>query len=793
MLHHYLKVAFRSFRRYLGYSVINVVGLGVGLAACALIFLYIEHELSYDEFHNKSDRIYRILIQDTNRGAPETSATLPVRVTPGLEKSVPQIRGSARISDSRGETYVSSNGGEGVFSTEVLEAEPSFFELFDFPIVRGRAEGLLGDPSSAAVTRSMAHRLFGTTEVVGREITIDETTYRVDAVLRDPPSFSQFQFEVLTPLQELDVNGWNYRSNQGYVLVETGTRPSDLDGAIESYVRAHAHRNTTPEETEPAPEEYALSLQALTDVHLGSGFVGPAGKTAGSTYLILFALGAVLILLIAVVNYVNLSTATASVRIREVAVRKAYGADRGQLITQFVGEAVLTAGVALLLGTGLFAFGLPLVESILGHPLDAARLIGPSHIAVGVGGVLLVGLVSGCYPAFYAVRHREGLAGQADRGPALGGATLRKGLVVFQFAISAGLLLAAGVTYQQLEHVRSERLDVAGEQVVVIPNRLNQSRLNETYRVLKDRLVQHTAIRAVASGEPPGQVSMTMSYTSDEGPRTHLNVISVGDGYVETLGLPLIEGRGFRSIFDSSGTQQVLINEQMAEWLRTTRGYEELIGHRVPEANGTVMGIVGRFHVESLYEPIRPLIMKRRTDRVSAMLVRFEQGRVASGLDRLRSVWDDVGPPRPLNFRFLDEQLDEAYRAEIRMARLFGGFSGIAVLLGCLGLVGLAAFTIRRREKEISIRKVLGATISSLLALLSRDFVRLVAMAVLIGLPPAYLGMRSWLQDFAYRVEIGWGILAAATAVVLGLALLAVSYHALRAAWTNPAESLRYE
>jgi putative ABC transport system permease protein len=812
MLKHYATIALRTLRKHAGYALLNATGLALGIAVCLLIALYVQHEWSYDRFHDDADRIMRVVEtratpEGTKREAGTAGPVAPVVVSEltGVEAATRLTR-LFRVTVQRGDTRF--------YVGDYLLAEDNFFDVFSFPLAQGDSQTALAQPGTVVLTHAAAQRYFGDTDPMGRTLTVEgfgEST--VTGVLEPLPETSHLQFSMLFPFATpaSDVPWWtpwtedwahNYRTFTTYLrLSETADRD-----AIAAQIEALMAGNT-PADAMPA----AVTLQPLTDIHLrsagiGGGFNAQPGNPA---YLVIFSAIALFIILIACINYMNLATARATRRAKEVGVRKSLGAQRGQLIGQFLGEAIVLAGIALLAGVVLTAWVLPLFSTLAGKSLSLAPILHPAWIVALVGGTLLLGLTAGSYPALILSRFAPTRAlknGDVQTGRA---AWLRRGLVVTQFALSIGLIVATLAVARQLDYVQEKRLGFDEDHLVMVD--INSSNVRSNMEVMKTQMRQHPAVQAVSvSSRVPGdwkgitQIQITEAGAAPEDVLTSY-FMGVDEDFLSTFRIDLRQGRAFDPA-RGTDTTAVLLNETAVAAL----GLDDPVGRtiQVPEigleGGGSgdadlrlhVIGVVDDFHFQSLYEPIRPLVLgyhQNPIENIDYFTARVEAGQVTAALDHLRSIGERFDPEHPFEYNFLDQRLAEVYDTDQRVGRLFGIAAGLAILIACFGLFGLAAFSAEQRTKEIGVRKVLGASAAQIVGLLSKDFARLVGIAFVVAVPLAYLAMDRWLADFAYRTSLGVDVFALAGLLAFAIAGLTVSYHALRAALADPVNSLRYE
>jgi len=796
MLRNYLTTALRALRRQWGYAALNVAGLGVGMAVCLLIGLYVHAETQVDRFHAHADRIVQVGFELW--GGRSTATPYPLAAA--LEAGVPGVQQAVRTLPRSDVPVLDTTGLDGSF--RALYTEPAFFEVFTFPAVRGDAAAALAAPDGLVLTERLAALFFGEADPLGRTLRVgrgDEAAdLTVRAVVRDVPEGSTTPFDLVAPVLLIPENqrpadGWSAYMYSTYALLTPGTSAADVEARLPDLLRPHHEGDPPAAFAIPLPEVY------LSDLHTASGF---RGRTR---YLYVFGSAALLVLLIAGINYVNLATAQGLGRAREVGVRKALGAGRAQVARQFFAESVVLSGLALLLALALVGVAFPGFNSLFGTALTWGGQAGAlaALAAFGVG----VGVLAGAYPALVLARFDPVRALRQQARTGAGGGWLRSGLVVVQFGASSVLLIGTAVIASQLSYMQTKDLGFSGEQVVAFDLRSQSSW--EAQDALRQAALAHPAVvSASVAGATPGQFRIGMGFT-----RSKLPVETVGDPdemlmfrparvdphYVQTLGLRLIAGRDFDPDRTADLERAFLINETTARRLGWTP--EEALGQPFTLSQGVdpgeVIGVVADFHTASLHGEIPAVGLQLGPSpnwSTGAQLVaRLAPEDIPGTMRHLETALRPFAADGPLRYEFLDERFDALYASERNLGRIFGTFALMAVGIACLGLLGLAAHTAQARTKEIGIRKVLGATAGSLVALLTRDFVGLVALAFVIAAPVAYLLMGRWLEDFAYRVEIGPGVFLTTAGLALGLALLTVGALALRAANADPVKSLRSE
>ncbi len=793
MLKSYLLVALRMLRRRPGTAAINVVGLAVGLGCCLLIGLFVRDEWSYDRFHEKADRLFFVARSDVFGGERSTGTATPLPLARALEAD---LAGVEKAATTWGRSVPIGRPGE---ETEygVLFADSTFFEMFTFPLVRGDAATALDEPNAAVISASMARALFGEADPLGQTLETDvsdePTPLTVTGVMADPPRTSYFAFDAVVSLGALREAGfsddWRASMYQTFALLAPGTSEDAVRGGLDALVDTHLGEDS----------ETRYELVPLTDLYLSD--LTPDDGFHGSTrYLLIFGSIALFILLVAVINYMNLATARAAQRVREVGVRKTLGATRGAVARQFLVEAVLVTAAALALGVVLAGLALPLFNGVFEKELSLSVVWTPGALLVGVALVVGVGLAAGSYPALYLSGFRPTRLLQHEAGGRGGAARLRRALVVMQFGVTIVLLVATAVVYRQLRFVQERDLGFAGEQVLWL--RFADDAMANNHEAVKQVALAIPGVEHATAGDGvPGHYGKQYGFAPNpDEPDREVAVYTIqGDAdYLETLGINLVAGRALDAGRPADETGAFLLNETAANLLAEDTGVGRTLVGMKPEGN-EVVGIVHDYHFRSLREPIAPLLLRIREPGerpwpdYSALLVRFRPEQARRVTAGLADVWAQFGAAKPPDIEFLDDTFAEMYATDRRLGQVFGVFAGVAVVIACLGLLGLAAFAAEQRTKEIGIRKVLGASVANLVALLSREFLWLVLAAFAVAVPLAWLGMSRWLDGFAYRIALGPGLFLGAGAAALLLALATVGWQALRAATADPVRSLRHE
>ncbi|MEO0558154.1 MAG: ABC transporter permease [Bacteroidota bacterium] len=823
MFKNYLKVAARALARQKGYATINVLGLALGLACCLLIARFVAHEMSYDSFHEKADTLYRVTLGESEVGeAFEVSAHTALALGPALEDAFPEVTASARtlaVIASGMAVIASSDDPSRVFEERgVLYADASLFDLFTYPLVSGEPSQALTEPGTVLLSESSAKKYFGDASPIGQRLNIRGALggeYRVNGVFADVPATSHLQFDIVAPLADVlerpmyaDGDGaWGWNNFFTYVQLQEGT---DLE-AFSEKATALLMETELGAEYVAANVTPRLAAQPIWDIHLNSEVESSDVNRGSYQTVFFFGIIGFITLLIALVNYVNLATARALDRAGEVGVRKAIGAYRGQLMTQFLAESAVTNAMALVLAAGL-AIGLqPIVNRVLGMEISGALWVAPGLWA-GFAVIFLIGtLLAGLYPAFVLSSFRPvaALKGQAQgAGSEL---WLRRGLVVLQFGASIVLVAGVAVVYSQLNHMRGLDSGIDMEQVIQVPGpriaprgadgaSLYESRA-AAEQVFKDELLAMSDVRSVATSYSlPGR---GLSYGSevrlesaDPSDIEEAAMTWVSDGFTEVYGLDVIAGNGIEALPESiedGEREDVVVNESLVRALGLASP-SEAIGEPIDMGGDPkrIVGVLRDFSWFSAHED-RENVLLGRMQSGGSFSIKVAGSGLPQTLANIEALYGRLYAGNPFRYAFVDDLFDEQYEADQRFATLFSVFAGLAVFIACLGLFGLAAFSARKRTKEIGVRKVLGASVASVIRLLSVDFLRLVGLAFVLAAPVAYLLLQRWLDGFAARIDLGPGVFLLAGGLVLLIALATVSSQALRAATVDPVRALRSE
>jgi putative ABC transport system permease protein len=798
MFKNYFKTAWRNLWKNKVYSAINIMGLAIGMAASIVILLFVSYERSFDRMHHKN--IYRLNEVQSWPGmvsAQKVALTMyPMAKT--MKNEFPQILQYTHVRWY--EKYQITNKDQRLFLPQVLAVDTPFFNLFDFPLIEGDRATALREPNSVVLTESTAHKLFGNADPMGKMIShyaADTTLFKVTGVLADVPENSQLQFDALasfnTWFRPRWDSAWGGNWLNTYFELAPGTNTAALEKKFPAYLKEHLG--------EDGPKGYQLFLLPLKDVHAHSADIGLDYinyQKFDSSFTNVFSVIALIVLAIACINFVNLSTARSAERAKEVGIRKSIGAYRAQLSTQFLSETVLLALTALLLAAGLVALALPGIDNLSQRHLEIVFYQHVWIIPLIVLGTIAVGFLSGLYPAAYLSGFQpvKVLKGLPQLGKNKG--VLRNILVVGQFCSAIFLIVTTIFVFRQLTYMQGKDPGFDRDQILNIS--LDNVTTNK-YEVLKQTLLQNAAIANVTAAQDPLGSHLDQSGVEfkGDGPLRELSTtrLIVDEDYLRLYKMPLVAGKDF-SQGDGGKGREYIVNEVLAqELLKEEKGKSVnwLIGrHFGFDSAGVIVGVVRNFNFNSLHHKIETMFLFNQKDPdFSTVSVKLKGGKANEAIAYIQGVWRQLFPDHPLEYEFLDEHFAEVYRADTQVSKIVGILAGLAVFISCLGLFGLAAYAAERRVKEIGIRKVLGAGVGSIVTLLSRHFVRLVLLATVIAWPLAWLAVHQWLKDYAYRIPISWWVFVLAGVLALGIALLTVSILAIRAAAANPVKSLRSE
>ena len=797
MLFNYLLTWLRNQRRQLGYALLNVMGLALGLASVMLITLFIRYEFSYDRQHVHADRIYQAVKQDEHGGGYMGSnrfAVSPAPMAEAMMAEFPEVEAATRL---KSDQALLRSGNQVFMESRWVWADSPIFDVFTIPLVRGDAGTVLRDPFSVVVSESMAKKYFGDQDPVGQVLTYDNTqSFHVTGVMRDMPENAHIkgdflaQFETQAQLgRRLD--SWGSNSYHTFFLLRAGADPAELEAKYPAFMESKMAQYSWWKKEE-ASRWYN---QRLTDIHLRADTIFNFGSVSDIKYLYILSAIASFILLIACMNYMNLATARSVKRAREVGIRKAVGAQRGQLVAQFLAEALVMVMTALVLALVVAWLFLPVFNGLVDRAIPAAYLWHPGFLALLLAIGLGVALISGSYPALFISRYRPVTALKSSNASAQSGAGFRHVLVLIQFAVSVVLIISTVVVSRQMDYIRNKKLGFTKDQIVTI--QMHNRNLSEQAEALKQELLTlPTVCRVSYSSSLPMRVSSntTMHYEGEIDPENGgitTYTADVDADFFDLFEMEMAQGRTF-SVERDAPSSSYILNETAAQRLGWTDAVGRLFGRR--DDLKPVVGVVKDFHYADLHLPMAPVALTLQSKfRYGYLSIKISGEDIPGTLKAIESVWNRFSSGYPFAYRFMDDRYDAMYKSEIRLGRSFRYFSVLAIVICCLGLFGLASFSTEQRSKEIGIRKVLGGSVSGIVFMLLKQFTRWVVVANGIAWPVAWFVMGRWLRDFAYRINLGVDVFLLSAFMALAIAVLTVSYQSVKVGLANPVKSLRHE
>lgn len=793
MLKNYLKIAFRNLWKHKVFSLINIMGLTVGMSACLLISMYVNFELTYDAFHSKADRIYRLV---TDVKTP--SETINAGITswafgPTIKQDFPEVEAYTRLN---GGSFLVRKGNIKFQEEATVFADSSLFRVFDFKLIQGDPKTALKEPLSLVFTEKAARKYFGDADPLGQTLLLsgEGLPAKVTGVMKDIPENSLIKGDMFVSMSTMTQRfnrgideQWGNFGATTYLLLKPGTDSKSLEKKLPAYLERRAGKLMRESKM-----FYTLFLEPLLSVHLSSERDVAEKGSMNNVYV--FSVVAVFILLIACINFVNLTTARSAERAKEVGIRKVVGAARTLLARQFVSESVMLCLIAFVFSILLSAVLIPLFNNLAGKIITTGIFSNPAFPALMLLAAILIGILAGIYPALVLSSFEPVTVLKGRFTTSVRGILLRKGLVTVQFAISIALIIATMVVYIQMNYMRNRDLGFSKDQMLVVNTEGDPKR--EAFKQSLNGLagVKSTAASSSVPGSSnPGAYSEIENKSGDL-QIANLDLYFVDFDYIPVFGLKMAAGRPFSRDFGTDTTQAMVINEAAAKLFGYSKP-EEAIGRRFKQwgREGKIVGVIKNFHFRSLQETIKPLTMRIEPGGSQLVSVKIDGARLKETVAAVEEKWKVAMPDRPFSYYFMDEFFDRQYRTEERFEKLFFNFAILAIFISCLGLLGLASYSTMQRTKEIGVRKVMGASISSIVGLLSKDFLKLVLIAFVIASPIAYFGMDRWLQNFAYRTDIYWWIFAIAAILSTGIAFITVSFQSIKAAVMNPVKSLRTE
>ena len=796
MIKNYLKTTLRIVKRHKGYSFINIFGLSVGLACTILMLIYVRHELSYDRFHKNAENIYRVIYKKEM----DWYALSPGALKSALLADFPEVARAVRICPWGG--YINFNGSINYGSNRYIEnkfliVDQEFLEVFTFPLISGDPKTALSEPFSVVLTQEMAEKYFGNENPMGKILKFDNRDdYKITGILKNIQANSHFSFDFLISLETMyytsyrgrksDLINWTHWFSATYIQLEKNCNPNVLEDKLQALVKKHIDERSKNE----------FHLQSLTKIYLNP-INPPIGKTSDIRYIYLFSAIAFISMLIACFNYMNLSTAHSAHRLKEIGVRKVIGAGRLHLIRQFLGESILFAIIAFILSILFVELLLPAFGSLFDKELNFGFFYGSWLVFAFICGAILVGIISGSYPALFlsSIGPLNILKGGFNIGSKRSSG-VRNSLVIIQFIFSIGLIICTFTIYNQLNYIKNIDLGFKKDNTIIIP--VTEMNLERDYEPFKNELSQHSQISDISISSKLPSLITGGGNAKWEG-KTEQNIKFtrgfVDYNFLDFYSIELLEGRNFSKRMIADIKTAYILNETAVRAI----GWKEPIGKRFNQwgdEDGVVIGVVDDFHHLPLHQRIEPLVLsliQNEWEEAGFISIKISPHDIVGTLSFIEEKYKQFSPDSPFSYSFFDERIDRMYKSEQKLGQSFVGFTLIAVCIACLGLFGLTSFTAGQRTKEIGIRKVLGASVSGIVCLLSKELVKWVLMANLIAWPLAWFFLNRWLQNFAYRIDASIWTFILSTALALVIALLTVSYQSIKAATANPVDSLRYE
>jgi len=796
MISNYIRIALRNIRKHFSYSVINIAGLSLGLTVCLLLTVWVRHELSFDRFHANYDRLYRLGLEYSFGGQTSKTAQSPTALLPALKENFQEVENGVRFYNSSAFRPFVVRKDEHLFEeSKFFFADSSFFDVFSFNLVKGNSRTALRDPNTVVLTESMATKYFGAEDPFGKIIQVNGKEYMVSGVMRDVPDNSTYKFDFIGSFSSIkaatEITWWS-ANYQTFVVLNDDADLAAMSEKINSIVQA-----ALKDELSNPGDYIRYNIMPLSQIYLESDVAEPE-LVGNIQYVWIFSIIAALVLLIACINYINLATAKAADRAREVGVRKVSGALRRQLIVQFIGESVILTLLAFAGALALSMASLPLFNELTGKSFSLFTLLQPMFVLPAVSVLLVIAVLAGIYPSLVITGFNVLSILRGNFRTSRKGVWLRQALVVFQFSVSILLIVGTLVILKQVDFIRNRQLGYQKENVIMLP--IDKEML-KSYHQLKTEMLRSGIVADMGrAAESPvniaGGYGINVPATSDRGMITR--ALPVDEGFVTTFAIQVTEGSNFdEADFERAKRDNLysfLLNEAAVEALGYTP--EEVVGMeaKVSGRVGKIRGVVKDFHFSSMHEPIGPLVLFTEESQLNYFFARLHAGDPAENLAGLARIYKELVPHRPFEYAFIDERFARLYAGEERMGAVSSVFAGLAIIIACMGLLGLVSFAASQKTKEISIRKVMGATPPGIVVLITRDFLKLIVLAIIISIPLSwYLMENYWMTNFAYRAPIGAMPFVVTTVGCLAVAFGTAAWQAIKAAFINPAQTLRNE
>ncbi len=817
MIKNYFKIAWRTLLKNKGLFSINIIGLSLGITSCLTIALFVVDELSYDRFNTKSDQIAQVVLNAKMGDEIIKESGVMAPVGQAIVQELPEILSSTRILKLSDRTKVVYNGNT-LRKGKLALVDPNFFEVFTFPLIKGDLNTVLSKPNSVVLTQEQAKAYFGDADPLNKTLDIKDVgvygnsgyidnsgLYTVTGVIAEMPKNSHFHFDLLASMKgnkDAENQSWLTGSYHTYLLLAKGTNINALESKLPEITKKYLAPQLeealgiTYQESLNRGNKFGLFLQPLTKIHLYSDVSGEYEEGGDINTVYMFTAIAIFMLLIACINFMNLSTAGASKRVKEVGMRKVLGSEKGQLIFQFLTESFLATLFAMAIGVLVFAISLPYFNQLANKTFTFGQIVTPQFAVALLLLTLLISFLAGGYPAFFMSNFKplQALKNRFTSGSSKG---IRSGLVVFQFAISACLIIATLVVSEQMNYIQNKDVGYDRDGLLVIRDAgLLGNNLNEFKEELKkDPKVLNSTISAFTPAGPTDQFGAMVSSSEEGSQKLRARVYNIDEDYIPTLGMHLLEGRNFSKEFGNE-EDNIIINQTALkrfglEGNPVGQTLMESTDHEGSTKALRIVGVVKDFNSRSLHEPIEPMMMKYNP--YYGLIIRAKKADMKNLIASLESKWNSFGSGESFGYAFLDELYNETYLKEQNMNAILRIFAFLTIFVACLGLFGLVTFTAQQRFKEIGIRKVLGSSVPQIVGMLAKDFIKLVVISMVISFPVGYYLMNKWLQDFTYRIEVEWWVFTLAALITVCIAFITISFRSIKAALMNPVESLRSE
>lgn len=790
MLKNYFKIAWRNLLRSKTYSSLVVFGLASGMTCAVILALYVRDELSFDRYHQNTGDIYRINLNIQWEENEFNMGLASPPFGPALKQEYPEVKNTLRV---KKDNSVFRAGEKSLRVKEVMFADSSLFSFFDYAFTEGNPQTALSGLDNVVLTEKLALALFGkTTGLIGKVVTVkNNIPFKVSAVITSVPSNHHLAFDAILPyankaVSAVNEESWVNFSSSVYVLLNKNADLAKLQAKMPAFYKKYIAGEIGDDGGQRV--KFKIAYQPLADIHLHSTQLMGEENGSKMSYIYTFSVIGLFILLIAVVNYINLATARSMGRAKEIGVRKAVGSQKNQLVSQFLAESMLASFLALVITIGLVYLLLPFFNLVSEKTLTF-DLTSPLTLGFLTGFAVLTGLASGLYPAFILSRFKPAIVLKGSMLANGQGALLRKSLVVVQFSISMIMIVGTIVVYRQLQFMRHSQLGFNQQQVIMVSLKGSSSATVSKSSLLQNPVVSGVSLTNGSIGGGLNNKSTFTFYAKGKEQSISTEHFRVDADFLKVLQIRVSEGRNFQPGTDHDSSHAVLVNRAMIRrlgWKNRTAGLIEVDGRKVE-----ITGVIEDFHIRSLHQQIEPLVLVYKKERADQMLIRVAGENIPAALDYIENVFKKTNPGQPFEYAFLDQTFARQYKSDERKGSLFLAFSGVAIIIACMGLFGLATFTAEQRTKEIGVRKVLGASVASVVALLSRDFLKLVMIAIIIATPVAWYLMHGWLQNFAYKIDIEWWVFVLAGSMSVLIAVFTVSFQSIKAALINPVRSLR--